>query len=201
MTCQAHPVLVKRANQTVHLWTDQRIPGPVSCRCPGRFVGDPASLARDNIKPWQVMIRLHLIQRGGAYSLEEKNIPAHKWLYCESANMPDIHKIPFDYCLDRNFWQSIIWRDFNPASCIVSAIFNWMLEYFFLQNCRHSGALSVCPRSKLNFVLFCRPAFIALFRQLQSVPSVCRPFKCTSLIHWVDSLRCQPAFLDNMWFC
>ncbi len=33
----------------VHLWTDQRIPGPVSCRCPGRFVGDHASLARNNI--------------------------------------------------------------------------------------------------------------------------------------------------------
>ena len=33
----------------VHLWTDQRIPGPVSCHCP--FVGDPASLARDNIMP------------------------------------------------------------------------------------------------------------------------------------------------------
>ena len=37
----------------VHLWTDQRIPGPLSCRClePGWFVGDPASLARDNMLP------------------------------------------------------------------------------------------------------------------------------------------------------
>ncbi len=49
VTCQAHPVLVKKANQVcgsflapqvggspvglVHLWTDQRIPGPMSCRC------------------------------------------------------------------------------------------------------------------------------------------------------------------------
>ena len=35
----------------VHLWTDQRIPGPVSCCClePGWFVGDPTPLARDNI--------------------------------------------------------------------------------------------------------------------------------------------------------
>ncbi len=35
----------------VHLWTDQRIPGPVSCRCPEPrwFVGDPTPLARDNM--------------------------------------------------------------------------------------------------------------------------------------------------------
>ena len=35
----------------VHLWMDQRIPGPVSCGClkPGWFVGDPTSLARDNM--------------------------------------------------------------------------------------------------------------------------------------------------------
>ena len=34
-----------------HSVTDQRIPGPVSCRClePGWFVGDPTPLARDNI--------------------------------------------------------------------------------------------------------------------------------------------------------
>ena len=64
--CQVHPVLVKRVQCTVrsflfkflgsmarlvHLWTDQRIPGPVSCRCPepGWFVGNPTPLARDNI--------------------------------------------------------------------------------------------------------------------------------------------------------
>ena len=55
VTCQAHPVLVKKGESNVrfvpfktfylggylvclglvHLWTDQRIPGPVSCRCPG----------------------------------------------------------------------------------------------------------------------------------------------------------------------
>ncbi len=65
MTCQAHPVLVKKANQMcgsfllkflsrwlssllivkclglVHLWTDQRIPGPVSCRCPNGSLETP----------------------------------------------------------------------------------------------------------------------------------------------------------------
>ena len=37
----------------VHLLTDQRIPGPVSCRSPEPrwFVGDPTSLAHDNIHP------------------------------------------------------------------------------------------------------------------------------------------------------
>ena len=68
VTCQAHPALVKRVQCTVHsffkfwvtllgksglvhLLTDQRITGPVSCRCPepGWFVGDPIALARDNI--------------------------------------------------------------------------------------------------------------------------------------------------------
>ena len=35
----------------VHLIMDQRITGPVSCRClePQWFVGDPTDLARDNI--------------------------------------------------------------------------------------------------------------------------------------------------------
>ena len=35
----------------VHLLMDQRIPGPMSCRCPEPrwFVKDPTSLARDNI--------------------------------------------------------------------------------------------------------------------------------------------------------
>ena len=52
VTCQAHPVLVKKVNQMcgsflfggspvglVHLWTYQRIPGPVSWRCPGGLLG------------------------------------------------------------------------------------------------------------------------------------------------------------------
>ena len=54
VTCQAHPVLVKKANQMcglfllknfiqviIHLWTDQRIPGPVSCRCPNGLLETP----------------------------------------------------------------------------------------------------------------------------------------------------------------
>ncbi len=52
VTCQAHPALVKKANQMcgsflliffylVHLWTDQRIPGPVSCRCPSGSLETP----------------------------------------------------------------------------------------------------------------------------------------------------------------
>ena len=69
VTCQAHPVLVKKANQMcglflfnffclgsylawlllivsrvlvlVHLWTDQRITGPVCCWCPGGLLETP----------------------------------------------------------------------------------------------------------------------------------------------------------------
>ncbi len=50
VTCQAQPVLVKKANQMcgsfllglVHLWTDQRIPGPVSCCCPSGLLETPS---------------------------------------------------------------------------------------------------------------------------------------------------------------
>ncbi len=68
VTCQVHLALVKRVQCTVsssflnfwvvitrsglvHLLTDQRIPGPVSCCClePGWFVGDPTPLAHGNI--------------------------------------------------------------------------------------------------------------------------------------------------------
>ncbi len=39
--------------RSVHLWMDQRIPDPclVAVWSPGGFVGDPTSLARDNIAP------------------------------------------------------------------------------------------------------------------------------------------------------
>ena len=61
VTCQAHPVLVKKGESNVrfvlfkflsrwlpnllvglvHLWMDQRIPGPVSCRCRGGSLETP----------------------------------------------------------------------------------------------------------------------------------------------------------------
>ena len=58
MTCQAHPVLVKKANQVCGSFLCKKICPPVDGRkdpwpcvlsLHERFVGDPASLARDNI--------------------------------------------------------------------------------------------------------------------------------------------------------
>ncbi len=52
--CQVHPVLVKTGQMYGPFFVKNffgRIPGPVSCHCleSGWFVGDPTSLARDNI--------------------------------------------------------------------------------------------------------------------------------------------------------
>ncbi len=48
--CQAHPALVKKANQMSGPPVDgPKDPWPRVLSLPERFVGDPASLARDNI--------------------------------------------------------------------------------------------------------------------------------------------------------
>ena len=50
-----------------------------------------------------------------SYSLEENNIPTLRGLY-NSANMTDIHKIPFDYCLGasaKKWPQSVTWWSKN----------------------------------------------------------------------------------------
>ncbi len=51
VTCQAHPVLVKKANQMCGSFLFKILMDPWPCvfSLPGRFVGDPASLACDNM--------------------------------------------------------------------------------------------------------------------------------------------------------
>ncbi len=62
MTCQANPALLKRVQQSVRIFQFLVVyhkvngledPWPVSRHCPEPrwFVGDPTSLARDNINP------------------------------------------------------------------------------------------------------------------------------------------------------
>ena len=64
MTCKAHPVLVKKANQMCGSFLFKismsgppvdgpKDPWPPVLSLPGRFVGDPASLARNNIMLYQ----------------------------------------------------------------------------------------------------------------------------------------------------
>ena len=51
------------------------------------------------------------------YSLEEKKIQLEDY---DSANMTDVHKIPFDYCLDINSWQQIFFDLFDLLMTLTS---------------------------------------------------------------------------------
>ncbi len=153
MTCQVHHVLVRSVLLLglVHLWTDQRIPGPTFCRClePGWFVGDLTPLARDkisdselNVTFWNKLVYdcnamenlLHSSQKVGS----QKQYCMARNIFCQSTHVI-IHFISDRYIL---IYIEIYLDNYNTANLLSLSTTKWGDNA--LGSVRPSVHLSVC---------------------------------------------------------